>query len=67
MSENLPSSVLSRLRAANLRNAWNPGETLVRYATEGFLRRLARSPHKGALTLKGGNLFVVWQGDKGWT
>lgn len=66
MSENLPASVLARLRAENLRNAWDPGETLVRYATEGFLRRLSRSPHRGALTLKGGNLFVVWQGGIGY-
>ena len=66
MSANLPSSILARLNASNARNARNPNETLVRYATEGFLRRLEKTPHRNSLTLKGGNLFVVWQGGAGY-
>lgn len=65
MSANLPASVMARLKAANARNAWDPRETLVRYATEGFLRRLGKSPHRRALTLKGGNMFIVWMGGFG--
>ena len=56
---------MARLKAANARNAWNPNETLVRYATEGFLRRLGKTPHRRALTLKGGNMFIVWMGGFG--
>lgn len=49
MSANLPSSILARLNASNARNARNPNETLVRYATEGFLRRLEKTPHRNSL------------------
>ena len=66
MSGNLPASVLARLNRANIRNGWVANETLVRYATEGFLRRLEKSPHNRSLTLKGGNLFVVWLGGYGY-
>lgn len=66
MSANLPESVRARLNAASRKNAWENNRTLARYATEGFLRRLAASPHRDALTLKGGNLFVVWLGGVGY-
>ncbi len=61
MSANLQDSIRARLNAANEIHGWDPNETLVRYGTEGFLRRLEKTPHAKAITLKGGNMFVVWQ------
>ena len=66
MSANLPESVRARLNAASRKNAWENNRTLARYATEGFLRRLGASPHRDDLTIKGGNLFVVWLGGVGY-
>lgn len=65
MNTNPAASVLARLKQIAVKNGWVFQEVLVRYATERFLARLATSPFSNRFILKGGNLFLVWQGGFG--
>ncbi len=62
MTANLSASVLTRLLSLSRKNGWDYQEVLVRYATERFLARIAASRWSDTFILKGGNMFVVWQG-----
>lgn len=58
--KNIPASVQARLQNRRIRTGENYENLLRRYVIEGFLRRLALSPHRERLILKGAMLFVVW-------
>lgn len=60
--KNLAASVLARLknRAKELDLVYN--DILIRFAIERVLKRLERSSYAGNCILKGGTLFIVWNG-----
>lgn len=60
--KNVAASVLARLK--NLAKAKNLvyNEVLIRYAIERVLKRLERSSYASKCVLKGGSMFIVWNG-----
>lgn len=60
--KNLSASVLARLknRAKELGLVYN--DILIRFAIERVLKRLERTSYAGNCILKGGTLFIVWNG-----
>lgn len=60
MSDEHARAVYRQLQAlARAQYGGNTGALLVVYAVEGFLRRLAASPHATKMTLKGGMLMAA--------
>ncbi len=57
------ASVRARLLERVKLTAEDPNETMMRYALERFLYRLAASPHAASFLLKGAMLFAVWETD----
>lgn len=57
----VPASVRARLSNWAKENGEEFQRVLVRYAIEGFLRRLAASRHRDDFVMKGAGLYLVWR------
>ena len=60
--KNVAESVLARLLNIARANGLVYNELLMRYILERIFYRVGKSRHSGKFILKGGNLFVFWQG-----
>ena len=61
--KDIAESVLARLLNIAKANGLVYNELLMRYILERIFYRVGTSSHSGKFILKGGNLFVCWQGD----
>lgn len=60
--KNIASSVLARLKNIAKKNSMVYNEVLIRYGIERTLKRLERSSYVDSCVLKGGTMFLVWNG-----
>ena len=60
--KDVAESVLARLLNIARANGLVYNELLMRYILERIFYRVGKSRHSGKFILKGGNLFVCWQG-----
>lgn len=59
---NVAASVLARLKNLAKAKGLVYNEVLVRYAIERVLKRLELSPYASKCILKGGSMFIIWNG-----
>ncbi len=59
-AKDVPASVRARLLARSQRDGEDFQRTLLRYANERVLARIAESPHADKFVLKGASLFALW-------
>ena len=60
--KNVAASVLARLKNLAKAKGLVYNEVLVRYVIERVLRRLELSSYASKCVLKGGSMFIVWNG-----